>query len=180
MANGTFSANPKTEWLTEVGADRNMRLLEDFWYDDPNGRRWAAPKGSVVNGASIPEALWSSVGSPYTGDYRRASIVHDVACDTPGVSREDADDMFYWACLTGGCSAAQAKVFYLGVRIGSWASGSGLFALAEIAPKPRLAIEHSRAELVLQAKYTLVADVLASTPDDFATVKAVIDQELDH
>lgn len=57
MSNGTFSGNPKTEWLTEQGADRNMRMLEDFWYDDPAGRRWKAPKGSIVNGASIPEAL---------------------------------------------------------------------------------------------------------------------------
>lgn len=173
MPNGAFSGNPKTEWLTEAGADRNMRLLDDFWYDDPNGRRWEAPAGSIVNGASIPEALWSSVGSPYTGDYRRASVVHDVACDTPGIVREDADDMFYWACRTGGCSAAQAKVLYLGVRLGSWAAGTNLFTYAEITPKPRLATEHSRAELVLQAKYTLVADKISSIPDDFKTIKAV-------
>jgi hypothetical protein len=178
MANGVFSGNPRTEWLAEVEADRNMSLLDDFWYDDPNGRRWTAVAGSILNGASIPEPLWSSVGSPYTGDYRRASVVHDIACATPGVVRREADDMFYWACLAGGCSAAQAKVLYLGVRIGSWASGAGLFARLDTAARPRLANERSRDELILRAKYTLVADRLSSTPDDFELIRAVVDEEL--
>lgn len=178
MSNGVFSGNPRTEWLAEAKADRNMRMLEDFWYDDPMGRRWIAKAGSVVNGASIPEPLWSSVGSPYTGDYRRASIVHDVACATPEVVRREADEMFYWACLAGGCSPAQAKVLYLGVRIGSWASRAGVFTLADTPARPRLANDNSRAELLVQAKYTLVADKLGSTPNDFALIQAAVDEEL--
>jgi hypothetical protein len=31
--------------------------------------------------------------------------------------------MFYYACLAGGCSLKQASLLYVGVRIGSWASG---------------------------------------------------------
>jgi hypothetical protein len=119
-ANGQFSGNPKTEWLAHSGADRNMKLLEDFWYIDPAGRRWDAPAGSEVNGASIPPPLWSVVGSPYTGEYRRASVVHDVACDDPTVDRRDADRMFYYACLAGGCTKTQARLLYTGVRIGAW------------------------------------------------------------
>ena len=85
---GKFSGNPKTEWLTDSAeADRDMKLLEDFWYEDPKGRTWEAPSGSVVNGASVPRDLWAIVGTPYTGDYRKASIVHDVACDNPGIPR---------------------------------------------------------------------------------------------
>lgn len=121
MSTGTFSGNPKTEWLTSAaGPDRDMKLLEDFSYVDPSGRKWPAPKGSVINGASIPQALWSSIGSPYTGDYRCASIVHDVACDTPTVIRKEADTMFYNACITGGCSKGEAGILYIGVRVGSW------------------------------------------------------------
>ena len=122
---GSFSGNPKTEWLTEPGTeDRNMRLLAAFWYKDPDGRVWPAPKGSVINGASIPRPLWSTVGSPYTDDYRRASVVHDVACDSPSVPRKDADVMFYHACLAGGCSPVQARILYAGVRLGAWASNN--------------------------------------------------------
>jgi hypothetical protein len=122
---GSFSGNPKTEWLVNSsGEDRDMCLLEDFSFTDPNGRVWPAPKGSIVNGASIPRPLWSTVGSPYTDDYRRASVVHDVACQTPGVVRKEADVMFFHACRAGGCTPGQAKVLYAGVRIGAWALSS--------------------------------------------------------
>lgn len=99
-----------------------MELIEDFSYTDPAGRLWAAPKGSIINGASIPEALWATVGSPHTDDYRRASVVHDVACGTPGVDRKVADRMFRYACLAGGCGRMQANILYAGVRIGAWTS----------------------------------------------------------
>lgn len=122
---GNFSGNPKTEWLTtQTDQDRDMRLIEDFSFTDPDGRTWLAPTGSVINGASIPRSLWALVGSPYTDDYRRASVVHDVACNTPSVERKDADVMFYHACRAGGCSAKQAQILYAGVRIGAWASVS--------------------------------------------------------
>ena len=51
---GSFSGNPKTEWLVdESGADRNMRLLEDFFYTDPDGvgRLTEAP---ITAGRSAP------------------------------------------------------------------------------------------------------------------------------
>lgn len=123
MPNNTFSGNPRVEWLVDsTGADRDMRLLDNFSYTDPDGRVWLAPAGAVINGASIPEGLWSVVGSPYTGDYRRASIVHDVACDSPNVNRKEADVMFYYACMAGGCGKRQARILYAGVRIGAWSS----------------------------------------------------------
>ncbi len=122
---GIFSGNPKTEWLVdENGADRNMRLVEEFSYTDPDGRVWLAPSDSEINGASIPRPLWDTVGSPYTDDYRRASVVHDVACGDPTIPRKDADIMFYHACRAGGCSYLQAKLLYAGVRFGAWISGS--------------------------------------------------------
>ena len=141
MSNGKYSGNPRTEWLeASVSPDRDMKLLEDFWYEDPDGRKWNAPAGSVVNGASIPTALWATVGSPYTGDYRRASIVHDVACEDPGIPRKEADKMFYFACLAGGCSQSQARVLYIGVRIGAWSSsltGFLPFGAETMAIRPR-------------------------------------------
>ncbi|TGE14967.1 DUF1353 domain-containing protein [Hymenobacter elongatus] len=128
MSFGTFSEDPQATWLTGPydATDRNMELLRDFWFKDPAGTTWRAPQGSVVNGASIPAPLWSTVGSPYTGAYRRASIVHDVACDlsmhapNPQAARSAADYMFYQACRAGGCSAAEAELLYVGVRLSAW------------------------------------------------------------
>jgi hypothetical protein len=181
MNYGSFSGNPKTEWLSGTSEDRNMRLLSDFWYLDPAGRRWNAPEGSVIDGASIPQTLWSSVGSPYTGDYRRASIVHDVACDRPQVLRGDADTMFYYACLCGGCSALQAKLLYAGVRIGSWVSEQSLLTFeAAVVPAEgyRLPGQQSTSELEVRARFTLVSGELRTTSDNFDDIRAVVDRHL--
>jgi Protein of unknown function (DUF1353) len=126
MGHGEFSGEPEAVWLTEDGTeDRQMKILQDFHFADPSSKKWRAPAGSVVDGASIPRALWTIVGSPYTGDYRRASVVHDVACDEAGgdkKKRRAADRMFFHACRAGGCSIWQAILLYLGVRIGAAAS----------------------------------------------------------
>lgn len=129
MAKGQFSGEPEARWLTEAGPDRDMTLTEAFWFKDAKSRRWDAPAGSEVNGASIPRFLWAVVGSPYTGDYRRASIVHDVACDAAigsPAARRAADRMFFEACREGGCSRWDATVLYIGVRFGAWFHRSAL------------------------------------------------------
>jgi hypothetical protein len=181
---GSFSGNPKTEWLIDLsGADRDMALTENFWYLDPNGRKWEAPKGSVISGASIPRPLWSMVGSPYTDDYRRASIVHDVACDDQTVQRKDADVMFYRACLAGGCSFLQAKLLYAGVRIGAWSSA---FLASESFAKERMLFRVPfRAfsdERFIQRKFQEIAIELKTLGDEasIADLDAVIDKHVKH
>src|SRR5207248_6138643 len=60
---------------------RTITLTENYTYIDPTGVSWLAPKGWVVDGASIPQWAWSVIGGPFEGKYRDASVVHDVACD---------------------------------------------------------------------------------------------------
>ena len=181
MSLDRFSGDPKTVWLSEDGADRRMRLLQDFWYEDPTGKRWLAPQGSAIDGASIPQALWSSVGSPYTGNYRRASIVHDMACSDPAISREDADEMFYSACLTGGCSTLQAKLLYAGVRVGSWATSQPTLAdlaLSKFKFVYKLPGQQTAEETIVRGKFVSIAHDLSDSSDDFATVKELVDKHL--
>jgi Protein of unknown function (DUF1353) len=75
---GKFEGRVLASWEDD---GRNMRLEEDFAYVDTRGKRWHAGKGSIVNGASIPHALWSVIGGPFEGPFRNASVVHDVGCD---------------------------------------------------------------------------------------------------
>jgi hypothetical protein len=119
---GHFVGSVKTEWIE---ANRKMRLLDDFSYVDSKGTTWAAPKGSVVDGASIPQVLWSVVGSPYTGEYRNASVVHDVACVKRDKPWQDVHRMFYEACRAGGVGEQKAKLMYSAVyHFGpKWAPG---------------------------------------------------------
>jgi hypothetical protein len=113
---GWFENKVVGEWLVEKGPDRNIRLSINFYYHDPSGKSWPAPKGSVVDGATIPKPLWNIwIGPPFIGNYRRASVVHDVACDFREKicpSSEIAHRMFYDACLCGGVSKIKADVMY--------------------------------------------------------------------
>ena len=117
-AAGEFSAPPQLEFIdTPDAPNRNVRVIEDFTFTQASDASvWEAPSGSLVNGASIPRLLWTLVGSPFTGDYVYASIVHDVACDTRTRPWRDTHYMFYQACLAGGTRPGRAKLMYLAVR----------------------------------------------------------------
>jgi hypothetical protein len=115
---GVFSGTPKIEFIDTPGVpNRNVRVIDDFTFAEAaTGTVWPAPAGSIIDGASIPRVLWTLVGSPFTGDYVYASIVHDVACDTRSRPWRDTHYMFYQACLAGGTRRARAKLMYLAVR----------------------------------------------------------------
>ena len=63
---GEFIGDVRTRWLTGDGNDRDMELTRTFRFRDSDGKVWTAPRGSVINGASIPAALWT-FGPPYVG-----------------------------------------------------------------------------------------------------------------
>lgn len=112
---GTDWGHFRGELKLELVGGRDARLVTSFGYIDPRGKDWAAPKGSIVNGASIPQAFWSFVGGPWDGAYRQASIVHDVACETMQASWQDTHRMFYDACRCGGVDERTAKLMYWAV-----------------------------------------------------------------
>lgn len=117
---GSFVGKVKSEWLESDGdgAARKMRLLADFSYKDPAGKVWTAPEGWVIDGASIPWVFWSVVGSPFVGDYRSASVVHDYYCDTQTEPWREVHEMFYWAALAAGVGETKAKILYAAVYAG--------------------------------------------------------------
>jgi hypothetical protein len=131
--NGSFQGQVMSLWMVEKGErDRKMKLLEDFGYIDPEGVTWAAPNGSIINGASIPAFLWGPlVGSPYTGDYRMASVVHDVACDERTQPYEKVHLMFYYAMLCGETQPWLAKMMYTAVKLFGPRWGTNFAALSE-------------------------------------------------
>ncbi len=94
---------------------RLITLLNDFTYIDSAGHVWTVPTGETVNGASIPRPLWSIVGSPLTGKYRNASILHDFEYEKKRYSAPKVHRMFYEACRCGGLPENQSKLLYLAV-----------------------------------------------------------------
>ncbi len=117
----------KTKWLLDPrDPDRNMRLLEDFGIDlgQRLGGEWLAKQDETINGASIPPILWSIVGPPFVGDYRRATVIHDVYCfyegDVPWESgrrrsSHDVHRMFFHAMLADDTGWFQSCAMYVAV-----------------------------------------------------------------
>lgn len=94
---------------------RNGRLLAPYVFVDPDQKAWTAPKGLVTDGASIPRALWSIVGSPWTGLYRNAAVIHDAYCDSHSEPWQAVHRVFYRAMLANGVNPLQAKIMYAAV-----------------------------------------------------------------
>jgi hypothetical protein len=111
-----FIGTVSVSWLTQPGVDRDVKLEQDFGFEDAGGLVWTAKKNAVVNGASIPQIFWSSFGSPFIGDYRRASVLHDYCCEVRTRPSAATHRMFYEACLAGGVGPLKAKTMYTMVK----------------------------------------------------------------
>ena len=110
-----FSGPARVEFLPD---GVHVRVLERIVYTDAAGRDWVVPVGFTSDGASIPQALWSELGSPFTGQYRVAAIFHDAAYAQLGVTKDDADAMFRACAVECGTSHLLAELIFQGVRVG--------------------------------------------------------------
>ena len=99
MSKTKFIGEVEARWLSD---GRKMRLLKDITFIDSKNREWKAPAGSVIDGASIPRELWAMTGSPFVGKYRRASVIHDVACVERTQPHELVHYMFMKRCYVIG------------------------------------------------------------------------------
>lgn len=109
---GDCSGNIDARWLED---GRKMMLLADYTYTDPVSKSWLAPKGAKIDGASIPPALWSFIGGPFEGLYRKASVVHDVGCDEKKAEWRAVHKMFYDAMRCSNVTERRAKIMYWAV-----------------------------------------------------------------
>lgn len=108
-----------------------MIVLSDVSYTDKVGKIWAVPAGTRIDGASIPPALWTFAGSPFVGNYRRASVIHDCYCDTKTEFSSDVNKMFREAMETDGVGYWEALSKYLAVS--AYTSVTGACGKAENA-----------------------------------------------
>lgn len=74
------------------------------------------PKGFITDLASIPKPLWPVLAPQYAG-FVYPAILHDFFYRCPdNVTREYADDVFYYALKAEGISTYTAYKLWLGVR----------------------------------------------------------------
>ncbi len=95
-----------------------------FSYVDPDGRRWAVPYGSYVNGLTTPWFLWRLM-PPFSWREIWASVVHDVACFKEGdvivdgepASFQEVHQVLYLAMRCKHVHPVRAWWAWLGVRM---------------------------------------------------------------
>lgn len=112
---GIYSTEISATWLKGQSA-RSMRIDKTVTFTDPKGNIWRVPKGAVVDGASIPQTLQPFVGTPFVGNYRRATVFHDFYCDTKLRKWKNVHEMFYYAMRADGVSKTQAEIMWAAVR----------------------------------------------------------------
>jgi hypothetical protein len=152
---------------------RNMTLREDFAYLDPQGRRWPAPAGSVVDGASIPRLFWTLIGGPFEGKYRNASVVHDVGCVEMRQTWEDVHRMFFEACRCAGVEESQAKIMYYAV----YHFGPRWQPIVEEIVKQVPDATGQLVERQVTVEHAVRIDPPPPTPDELAQVQEYIQED---
>ena len=111
---------PKTE-VSKYMLEKPYRrkLVEDFTFVY-EGRVYTIKRGFWFDGASIPRFLWRAVGSPMTGKYYLAALVHDMLYATHYFPREVADEVFLNIMEHCGVGMIKRHAMYRGVRMGGW------------------------------------------------------------
>jgi Protein of unknown function (DUF1353) len=108
---GQYKGRVVAQWV----GPRNMRLTEPFEFIARDRRRWPVPSGTIVNGASIPRFLWSLIGSPFSGNYRSASVIHDHHCELRTRTSTDVHNMFWEAMRASGVAPRRAWLMHQAV-----------------------------------------------------------------
>ena len=94
-----------------------------------------APQGMITDGASIPRFFWRIIGSPLSGKYRQAAVIHDAGylgvlewrsgTVQKNYTRQEVDDMFLLLMEALGVSWWRRRAMHWAVR---WFGGGNFTA----------------------------------------------------
>lgn len=112
---GKFLDKVKGAFNIEAKPRPTFRLESDFIFIDPNGLQWVTPAQTEVDGASIPQPLWSFIGGPFEGEYINASVIHDHYCRTKTRTAHDTHRNFYYGMRAVGVEPWKATFMYWAV-----------------------------------------------------------------
>ena len=108
-----FSGHVSARWLSD---GRSMEIEQRLTYRDGKGRKWFAEKGLIVDGASIPRFFWRFMGGPFSGKYRRASVIHDAYCQSKTVPSKEVHAVFYEMMRFDRVPYVKAVLMWMAVR----------------------------------------------------------------
>ena len=112
---GRFHGKVVTIWLDSKGEDRRMKLHAetDLVFVRASGEVLPAFPGLEFDGASIPTWAWPLIGSPFTGKYRKAAVIHDQLCHDKRRPAKECHWIFREMLLSLGVGRLRARLMYL-------------------------------------------------------------------
>ena len=117
---GQFHGVVVTIWLDSGGEDRRMKLHldTDLAFERPTGEVIPALPGLEFDGASIPIWAWPFIGSPFTGKYRKAAVIHDTLCFAKDRPAKEAHWIMREMLRALGVGRFRARVMYVALLLG--------------------------------------------------------------
>lgn len=111
---GEFAGDVVTRWLRSKHEDRRMVLHSDttLRFVRSNGEVISAAVGLEFDGASIPPVFWVLFGSPFTGKYRLAAVIHDTLCAQRDRPAAECHRIMYEAMRALGVGRFRATLMY--------------------------------------------------------------------
>lgn len=118
MARGTFLTRLAIYELEGWGGGEWFCLLEPLVYRDEDGREYEAPAASLTNFGNVPRWFWFFI--PRSGKHTKATVIHDVLCDTEGgrwkLPSGEVHAVFRRALRACSCWVTTIWVMWAGVR----------------------------------------------------------------
>lgn len=117
---GRFHGRVVTVWLESNGEDRRMKLHPDtdLVFERASGEILVAFPGLEFDGASIPVFAWPLIGSPFTGKYRKAAVIHDQLCADRKRPSKECHWIFREMLRSLGVGRFRARLMYVSLLIG--------------------------------------------------------------
>ena len=102
-----------------------FRTANTLEFVDARPVKWVAPRGTLTDGASIPEMFFKVIGTPQSKEFINAATLHDAYCGVGNESLpvyhsdtwQNVHRMFYDALRVGGTPPTKAKLMYAGVYL---------------------------------------------------------------
>ena len=115
-------SNARYSYTGKKRDGRKIYFVEESFSYEHGKFLIVVPRGFLTDLASIPSIPF--MPKPGASLWDDAAIVHDRALHSSyNITREEADDLFYYALLDRGCTRFTATVLWLAVRIGSFIFG---------------------------------------------------------
>ena len=120
---GRFHGGVILEWVDDSPFIASMRLVDEFSFQQANGKSWVVPAETILDGRFASPLFAQLMGHPFEGGFRKTAIVYDHVVKDMTQPWPEAQRMFYEASIVEGVLPIEAKVMYMLMSAGGtrWA-----------------------------------------------------------